>query len=80
MKLTLVVVFFAASLFAQQPPPTVSIVRLDPAFDKLVPADATLEYLAGGYVWTEGPAWDRKHGYLLFSDTQTNTITKWQPG
>src|SRR5215813_9285721 len=73
------VVAFSFLLVAQEPEPTVSIVRLDPAFDKLVPKDAVLEKLAGGYIWTEGPAWDRKHGYLLFSDTQTNTITKWEP-
>ena len=48
---------------AQTAEPTVSIVRLDPAFDKLVPKDATLEKLAGGYAWAEGPAWDKKHGY-----------------
>jgi gluconolactonase len=58
----------------------VSLVRLDPALDKLVPADAVLERLSGGYVWTEGPVWDRKHGYLLFSDIPNNAIIKWQPG
>src|SRR5262249_22729090 len=60
--------------------PTVSIVRIDPAFDKLVPKDATLEKLAGGYIWTEGPVWDRKNGYLLFSDIPNNAIMKWEPG
>jgi gluconolactonase len=60
--------------------PTVSIVRLDPAFDKLVPKDAVLEKLAGGYIWTEGPVWDRKNGYLLFSDIPNNAIMKWEPG
>ena len=70
---------FSIHLASQEPEPTVSIVRLDPVFDKLVPKDAVLEKLASGYIWTEGPAWDRKHGYLLFSDTQTNTVTKWEP-
>jgi gluconolactonase len=79
MKQLLGVLLFSAVAFAQQPP-TVSIVRLDPAFDKLVPADAKLELLSSGYLWTEGPVWDRNHGYLLFSDTQTNTITRWEPG
>jgi len=81
LALFLIAVCAAASIqLKAQDEPKPSIVRLDPAFDALVPKDATLEKLAGGYIWTEGPAWDRKHGYLLFSDTQTNTITKWEPG
>ncbi len=65
---------------AQDAEPKVSIVRLDPAFDKLVPKDAVLEKLAGGYAWSEGPVWDKKHGYLLFSDIPNNSIIKWEPG
>jgi len=77
---TLLAVLSITQLYAQDPEPTVSIVRLDPAFDKLVPKDATLEKLAGGYAWSEGPAWDKKHGYLLYSDIPNNSIFKWEPG
>lgn len=56
------------------------IVRLDPAFDKLVPADARVEKLVDGHKWTEGPVWNRKEGYLLFSDIPNNAIIKWQEG
>ncbi len=81
LSLFVLAVLIATSVqLRAQDEPTPSIVRLDPAFDKLVPKNATIEELAGGFIWTEGPAWDRKHGYLLFSDTQTNTITKWEPG
>ena len=31
-----------------------SIVRLDPAFDSLVPQDAQIEKVAGGFQFTEG--------------------------
>lgn len=58
----------------------VKIVRLDPAFDKLVPADAKVEKLVDGHQWTEGPVWNRKEGYLLFSDIPNNAIIKWQEG
>lgn len=56
------------------------IVRLDPAFDKLVPADVKVEKLVDGHQWTEGPVWNRKEGYLLFSDIPNNAIIKWQEG
>jgi gluconolactonase len=56
------------------------IVRLDPRFDKLFPKDARLEKLAGGFVWTEGPVWVPKGGYLLFSDIPNNVVNKWQEG
>jgi gluconolactonase len=35
--------------------------------------------IAGGYRFTEGPAWS-KDGYLVFSDTPSNRILKWLPG
>jgi gluconolactonase len=54
--------------------------RLDPAFDALVPAGARVETLADGFDWSEGPAWRRSGGYLLFSDIPKNTIYRWQQG
>ncbi len=56
------------------------IERLDPALDALVPADAVIEELAGGFGFTEGPAWiDDDGGFLLFSDIPGNRIVKWAP-
>jgi len=60
--------------------PAIKIVRLDARFDKLMPRNAALEKLAGGFTWVEGPVWDRKGGYLLFSDIPSNSIFKWQEG
>lgn len=54
------------------------IIRLDPAIDNLIPQDATIEKLAGGFTFTEGPIWTRQ-GYLLFSDIPENTIYRWTP-
>ena len=57
-----------------------TIERLDPALDALVPADAVIEELAGGFGFTEGPAWiDDDGGFLLFSDIPGNRIVKWAP-
>jgi gluconolactonase len=52
------------------------VTRLDPALDAIVPADATIEKLAEGFLFTEGPVWV-PDGYLLFSDPNSNTIYRW---
>jgi gluconolactonase len=74
---------FSASAQAQEKtalPTLGSIERLDPRFDHLVPRDAKVERIAEGFDWSEGPVWDRKGGYLLFSDVPLNTVFKWQEG
>src|SRR5215472_2426948 len=55
-----------------------SIVRLDPDFDALVPRDAQIEKLAGGFTFTEGPIW-RPSGVLWFSDVIGNVVRQWSP-
>ena len=58
-----------------------TILRVDPAFDALVPSDARIERLAGGFVFTEGPVWVRRGDpHLLFSDLRANAIKAWTPG
>ncbi len=39
----------------------------------------TLELLAKGLTFAEGPAWSRD-GYLIFSDTPSDALYKWVPG
>ncbi|HSE81289.1 MAG TPA: SMP-30/gluconolactonase/LRE family protein [Gaiellaceae bacterium] len=46
--------------------------------DGIVPADARLERIAGGFEFTEGPVWTRD-GALLFSSPNTNAIYRWTP-
>jgi gluconolactonase len=55
-----------------------SITRLDPAFDTLVPKEAQIEKLAGGFTFTEGPLW-RPSGVLWFSDVVGNVVRQWSP-
>ena len=64
---------------AETPKTIGSIERIDPAFDKLVPADAAIEVLADGFEWSEGPVWLPQEGCLLFSDIPHNRINKWDP-
>jgi len=54
-----------------------TIERADPRFDRLIPTGATLEVLADGYKWVEGPVWDRKGGRILFSDIPNNSVFEW---
>src|SRR5262245_66056592 len=70
----------AANTAATKTDSAVKIVRLDPAFDKLVPAGVKVEKLVDGHQWVEGPVWNRKEGYVLFSDIPNNAIIKWQEG
>ena len=57
------------------------IVRNDPALDDIVSPAATIEKLAGGFLFTEGPVWVPRtadsDGHLLFSDPNANTIYRW---
>ena len=55
-----------------------TIVRLDPEFDKLVPKDAVIEKVAGGFQFTEGPLW-RPEGVLWFSDVTGNILRSVTP-
>ena len=58
--------------------PTIgSIERSDRRIDRLVPRHATMQRLAEGFDWAEGPAWDCSGDYLLFSDVPCNTVFKW---
>lgn len=56
-----------------------AFVRADPRFDAIVSRDAKLEKLADGFLLAEGPVWDKRGGYLLFSDVSANVIYKWEP-
>ena len=56
------------------PDPAVQI--LDPSFARYRIYSSTLEQVATGYRWTEGPVYFPQGGYLLFSDIPNNRIMK----
>ncbi len=78
----LLTICMSVSAYSQNTYPTIGkIVRLDPRLDNLLSADAKIEVLASGFVWSEGPAWVKgntpESSYLLFSDVPQNTVYKW---
>jgi gluconolactonase len=56
---------------------TGSIERIDNAVNSIIKEDATIEIIAEGFDWTEGPLWLEKEQVLLFSDVPKNIIYKW---
>ena len=75
----LVVLLACAGALVAQTSGTEGVQRLDPAFDKLVPAGAAVEKVIGNLQFAEGPVWVRGGGYLLLSDIPANAIMKWAP-
>jgi gluconolactonase len=72
----------AAPLAAQHGVPApegsaITIVALDPRFDRLVPKGTAIERIANGFTWVEGPAWDRRGKQLLFTDIPNNVVYAW---
>jgi gluconolactonase len=70
--------FSSTTVADDKAPATVGrIERKDAKFDELIPKDAKIEVLAGGFKWTEGPVWVKNGSHLLFSDIPNNAIFKW---
>ncbi len=81
MKNILLLLFLLMTPMAFAQPKTIGqVVRLDPSLDDLLDKNAQIEVLADGFQWSEGPAWIKNGGYLIFSDVKTNTIFKWKEG
>ena len=76
----LVLLSLAAIATAQMAPvrPSIGrIVRENPLIDQLLGSEATIEVLASGMAWSEGPVWVKDGKYLLFSDIPNNSVMKW---
>lgn len=62
-------------------PVATRVDRHDPALDDIVPPSSTIERVATGFQFTEGPVWVPRNGttpgYLLLSDPNANTIYRW---
>jgi gluconolactonase len=70
--------FYAPERARAAAPAEVEIERADPGLDAILGSDPTLERVAGGFVFTEGPVWSAD-GSLLFSSPNTNVIYRWHP-
>ena len=49
-----------------------------PALSSVISSNQTLQKLATGFKWTEGPVWIND-GYLLFAEIPSDSIRKWSP-
>ena len=56
-----------------------SLVAEKPEFHQLVPDDAVVEKLAGGFRFTEGPAWNVAGSFLVFSDIPADKMHRFDP-
>ena len=61
------------------------IDRFETEINQLIPKDAKIEVLCGGFEWSEGPVWvpeenNKFGGFVLFSDIPNNVVMKWQEG
>jgi gluconolactonase len=54
-----------------------SVIRLDPAMDRLVATNAVIEKVATGMGWAEGPVWVWRRHSILFSDVPKNRVYEW---
>jgi gluconolactonase len=57
----------------------VKVDRMDAGMDAIVPVNATVERVATGFTWVEGPVWIPQGGYLLFAEITSNSIRKLTP-
>ena len=56
---------------------TVTRVVRDERFERLVPADAELVWLADGAIWAEGPVYLPDQDALVWSDVRRNLVRRW---
>lgn len=61
----------------QQRYPDPSVQILDPEFGKYRIYSSSVEQIATGFRWAEGPVWFGDGRYLLFSDIPNNRIIRW---
>jgi gluconolactonase len=70
--------FYAADRAHPAEPAELQIYVADSRLGEIAAPAATLERVASGFVFTEGPVWSAD-GSLLFSSPNTNAIYRWHP-
>src|SRR5271167_266401 len=68
--------------FGPNAPPNVyftdpDVLTVDPSFDGLRQANAPIQRLWTGALWSEGPAWNAQGHYLVWSDIPNNRQLRW---
>jgi gluconolactonase len=57
--------------------PEPDVVVLDPRFARIKIGNTTIQRLATGFLWAEGPAWHGGGKYLVWSDIPNNKQYRW---
>ena len=79
----LLALMVSASLCAQDStnfPTLGKIKQHHPDLAKLIDTNTPIQVITSGYVWTEGPAWNKEGQFLVFSEIPSNTVYKWVEG
>jgi len=71
-------ILIVAVTAAAEPLGTGRVTRYDAALDAVIAPNASIEKLAEGFTWAEGPVWIAA-GYLLFTDVPENKMYRWSP-
>ena len=79
MKLLIIVLLGLSSLMvsSQNIKQNASIIVNDPILNKVISEKESIEILAEGFEWTEGPLWLEGENKLIFSDIPNNSIFEW---
>jgi gluconolactonase len=78
LKLTLLLLaFYPLSCKRAEISNVGSIEIIDPHLADLIDTTATIEIIAEGFEWSEGPLWIESQKMLLFSDVPKNVVYKW---
>lgn len=57
--------------------PEPDVVSLDKSFDKIKVGNTTIQRIAQGFLWAEGPAWHGGGKYLVWSDIPNDKQYRW---
>jgi gluconolactonase len=78
-----VFIFFILALFvltegnAQKIKSGSKIILNDKLLSEIIPENVSIEILAEGFEWTEGPLWLENQNKLIFSDIPKNSVFEW---
>jgi gluconolactonase len=51
-----------------------------PDLAKLIDTKTPIQVITSGFVWCEGPAWNKEGQFLVFSEIPSNSVQKWVEG
>ncbi|MDB4582963.1 SMP-30/gluconolactonase/LRE family protein [Draconibacterium sp.] len=75
--LTILILFTFLFSSSQDTKPNSEIIVNNKLLNEILPQNTTVEILAEGFEWTEGPLWLEKENKLIFSDIPNNSVFEW---